>query len=278
MSQSKKISVLIPNFNAANYVGQAIESILSQTVLPDEIIVVDDASTDDSWKIITNFADKYDFIKIYRNEKNSGVAYTRNRLISKASGFYLVFLDSDDLSLPTRIERQLNFLSNNEDVDVCGTNFYLIDKGNNIIGEKKFLETDTQCKKMMWRCPFGNNTIMIKKRCFDLLGGYDEEFLLAEDLDVWLRFSSKFKFYNIQENLVMYRIHGQNSLDFVNNLFVEYHSFNNEKQQLSKILNIIENNNFRYFIETVTRNKSPFLGEKKNTPMDLQLNIYCWKN
>lgn len=70
----------------------------------------------------------------------------------------------------------------------------------------------------------------------------------------------------------------QNSLDFVNNLFVEYHSFNNEKQQLSKILNIIENNNFRYFIETVTRNKSPFLGEKKNTPMDLQLNIYCWKN
>lgn len=212
MSQSKKISVLIPNFNAANYVGQAIESILSQTVLPDEIIVVDDASTDDSWKIITNFADKYDFIKIYRNEKNSGVAYTRNRLISKASGFYLVFLDSDDLSLPTRIERQLNFLSNNEDVDVCGTNFYLIDKGNNIIGEKKFLETDTQCKKMMWRCPFGNNTIMIKKRCFDLLGGYDEEFLLAEDLDVWLRFSSKFKFYNIQENLVMYRIHGQNSV------------------------------------------------------------------
>lgn len=70
----------------------------------------------------------------------------------------------------------------------------------------------------------------------------------------------------------------RNSLSSIKNLFIEYHSFNGEKQKLSEILNIIEKNNFRYFIETVTKNNSPFLNIKKNEPMDLQLNIYCWKN
>ena len=206
----KKISVLIPSYNTEKYIEKAIKSMINQTVVPDEIIVVDDHSNDDSWSLILKLSKECQLIKPFRNEKNRGVAYTRNQLLKHSSGFYLVFLDGDDLSERDRIEKQVSFMEKNKDIDVCGSNFLLIDKEDKIIGEKKFPESDVLIKKNIWRCPFGNNTIIVKKECFDDLGFYDEDLLLAEDMDIWLRFYKKFNFYNIQENLVRYRIHGNN--------------------------------------------------------------------
>ena len=104
-----KVSVIIPNYNYARFIGEAIESVLAQTYQPLEIIVVDDASTDDSIKVIESFGDK---VKLIRQE-NGGVGKARNTGARNAGGDFLAFLDADDIWLPEKIEKQIKLFQSN---------------------------------------------------------------------------------------------------------------------------------------------------------------------
>jgi len=101
------ISVIMPVYNRAEFIGEAIQSILSQTYKNFELIIIDDASTDNTLKVISEFTDD-DRILLLKNKKNEGVAATRNRGIEIAKGEFIAFMDSDDISLPQRFEKQVN--------------------------------------------------------------------------------------------------------------------------------------------------------------------------
>ena len=213
MKTLPKVSVLMPNYNAWKYISEAIQSILNQTFTDFEFIIIDDCSTDNSWEIIQEFAKKDTRIIPIKNEKNIHIAKTRNIALAKARGEFIAFLDSDDVAEKDRLELQLDFIERNPNIDLCGSNMLIIDSNWNINWEKKYPETDLECKNSIWfKNPFWQNTMIIKRKCFLEVGFYDDDFRNAEDLDMWVRMWQKYKFYNIQRNLVRYRIFWWNSI------------------------------------------------------------------
>jgi glycosyltransferase involved in cell wall biosynthesis len=209
-----KISVVMPNYNDAKFLSQAIESILTQTFSDFEFIIIDDGSTDNSWEIIQGYAKKDNRIVALQNEKNLRICKTLNKGIQIAKGEYIARMDSDDVCLPERFEKQIQFMEKDENhkIGVCGTNFFIINAGSKRIGVKDFPESHDECKKTFWfRNPFGHNTVLIRKECFDELGNYDDNFIYAEDLELWMRFGQRYELHNMQEYLVEFRSFGENT-------------------------------------------------------------------
>ncbi len=208
-----KISVIMPNYNSEKYLKEVIESILNQTFSDFEFIIIDDGSSDRSWEIIQEYAKKDKRIIAIKNEKNLWVHKTRNKLFDFVKGEYIAMMDSDDICYPHRLQKQFDFLEKHNLYALCGTNFILIDEKWKEIGQKKFPETDKEIKEsFFWRNPFGQNTVMMRTSVFDTIWWYDETLEVAEDLDMWVRIWTKYKMYNLQENLVKYRIHWKNSI------------------------------------------------------------------
>lgn len=212
-NKTPKISVLMPNYNWEKYISEAIESILNQNFTDFEFIIIDDGSSDKSWEIIQDYAKKDERIVALKNEENLWVQNTRNKLFEEAQWEYYAFFDSDDISYLNRLEIQIEFFKKHSDIDICGSNFEIINKDWNITETKKFPETDDEIKKsFFYRNPFGQNTILLKAKCVKIVGWYNTSFTVAEDLDLWVRLWVKYKMHNIQENLIQYRIHWQNSI------------------------------------------------------------------
>jgi len=208
-----KISVVMPNYNRGAFLPEAIESILNQTFRDFEFIIIDDGSVDNSWEIIQKYSEKDTRIRAFKNDKNYHIVYTRNRGISLSETDLIAFLDSDDVAMPERLEIQLEFMKNNLDCGVCGSNFEIINEKSELTGHKKFPENDDDIKKSFFFFnPFGQNTVIIRKRCFDEVGLYNDEYRNAEDLDMWMRIGSKYALHNIQKELVKYRVHRDNSI------------------------------------------------------------------
>ncbi len=219
------ISVIMTAYNTEKYIKEAIESILNQTFKDFEFIIVDDGSTDNTRLIIEEYAKKDRRIKILYNKKNLGIVKSLNKAIAIAKGKYIARMDSDDVSKLNRLEKQFVFMESNPKVGVCGTNFILINEKGKIIGWKSFPETNEKCKKAFFFCnPFAHNTVMLRKECFDIFGYYNNDFLYAEDLELWMRFGQKYKLYNLQKYLVYYRVHAINSI------------FKNQKQMIKATL------------------------------------------
>lgn len=208
------VSIILPVYNTAEYLKECIESILSQTYIDFELIIIDDASSDASSTIIEHYAMLDLRIRFLRNEVNWGIGFTRNRGLEVARGTYIANFDSDDIAFPKWIETQILFLENNPTVDIVGANFIFIDKSGKILLQKNnFPEYDRDIKKIIpLVCPIANNTVVIRKKCFDEMGGYRPSAHIAEDYDLWMRFREKYVFYNMQKCLVYYRVHGQNSI------------------------------------------------------------------
>ena len=174
-----KVSVLIPCYNAARYVSQAIDSILAQSFADFELVIVDDGSKDASIEAITRYTDTR--IRLVRHGINKGVAEARNTAMKHAKGAYLAFLDADDTSSPDRLEKQVRFLDEHADVDVVGS-----------FGR-------TMGKLKVWKCPLSHGEIlgasffkfpiwtsvlMFRKNILDRIPiRIDPSFLTAEDQD-----------------------------------------------------------------------------------------------
>ncbi|MDD5213890.1 MAG: glycosyltransferase [Candidatus Gracilibacteria bacterium] len=211
--KNPKISVIMPNYNCERYIGEAIESVLNQSFTDFEFIIIDDGSTDNSWNIIQEYAKKNKCIIAIKNENNLKICKTLNKGLQISKGEYIARMDSDDIAKKEWIERIYSYISKHSNIGICGSNFDVINKKGDIIFEKKFPNTNIDCKNAIWfRNPFAHNTVLFRKKCFNDFGGYDKDFLYAEDLELWIRFGQKYDFYNIQENLVQYRIYGENSI------------------------------------------------------------------
>lgn len=200
-----KVSVITPAYNTEKYVSEAIESILNQTLGNFEYIIIDDCSTDDTWKIIQEYAKKDARIIALKNEKNLGIAGNRNRGLREAKGKYIVWQDADDISIPQRIEHQYNFMEKNPQVGILGGYLQFFNENGNL-SIRKYRPDDASLRKTIFRySPVAQPSAIVRKKCFDEFGMYDLEMPPAEDLDMSFRIGSKYKFANLREVLVRYR-------------------------------------------------------------------------
>lgn len=207
MSKEPLVSVITPAYNAEKYIAKTIESILSQTYKNFEYIIVDDASTDSTWDIIQEYANKDSRIKAFKNENNLYIAGNRNKGLDKASGKYIVWQDADDISLPIRIEIQVKFMENNPQVGICGA-FLQSFEGDKDMDIRKYPLDDKTLRKNIFRySPVAQPAAIIRKKTLDEVGKYDLSTPPAEDIDMSFRIGKNYKFANIPEVLIRYREH-----------------------------------------------------------------------
>lgn len=200
-----KVSVITPAYNAEKYIAQAIESILNQTFKDFEYIIIDDCSTDSTWKIIQEYAKEDARIIALKNEKNLGIAGNRNKGTQIALGKYIIWQDADDISMLTRIEKQFRFMEENSEVGIAGS-YMLFFSEIGDSGVRKYLPDDVGLRKTVFRySPVAQPSAIVRKKCLDEFGPYDLEMPPAEDLDMSFKIGSKYKFANLQEALVKYR-------------------------------------------------------------------------
>lgn len=207
--ESPKISVVMPVYNAEAYLKDAFKSILNQTFTDFEFIIVYDPSTDNSYKIIEDFSKIDERIIILRNENKLGLAESRTKGTKYAKGKYIAVADADDISISTRFEKQYNYMEKHNDCGVVGGFIELFDtESGKIIGVRKYYEDDSNLRKRLFLyCPIAQPVSMIRKEVFNNIGYYDPKYPLAEDLDLWFRIGMRYKFANIQEILLKYRVH-----------------------------------------------------------------------
>ncbi len=202
-----KISVIMGVYNSDhNKLKDSIESILSQTFSDFEFIICDDGSTNDTYNFIKSYGEKDSRIKIIKNEKNSGLSVALNNCILNSTCEYLARMDDDDISLPNRLEIQYNFLLNNVDVDIVGSNVILFDE-KGAFG-KSNLKYEIDRKSFLKSSPICHPTIMLKKSAYIDSGMYSIEKKVerCEDYDFFAKaFYIGKKIFNIQEPLYEYR-------------------------------------------------------------------------
>ena len=206
--QNPEISVIMPVFNASSFLRESIGSILNQTFSNFELIILNDKSTDNSLDIIKEIHSKDNRIVIIDKTQNVGPANLRNEGINAAKGNFIALMDADDISLPTRFEKQIALLKNNPQIGVCGTWFtFFGSKKNKII--KHSINSEAIKISFLHSCNIGNPTVMFKKEVLNNLK-FDNEYVPVEDYDLWSRLLAKTNFYNIPESLLNYRQHNNN--------------------------------------------------------------------
>ena len=201
-----KISVVMPVYNGEKYLREAIESILSQTYTDFEFIIINDASSDSTEEIIKSYDDNR--IVYLKNEQNLGVAGTLNRGLDTAKGEYIARMDADDISLPQRFEKQVEFMDKHQNVGVCGSHIRIFEDDGS---EKTFIysQSDAELRvDMLFNCPFAHPAVMIRKFILDNYNIlYNLEYEKAEDYRMWYDIMSVSSGYNIQQQLLRYRHH-----------------------------------------------------------------------
>lgn len=196
------VSVIIPVYNRERYVEEAIYSILKQTIQDFEILVVDDCSTDRSYEKVLNIKD--DRITLLRNNQHSGVSIARNKALAIAKGKFISFMDSDDISSLDRIEKQINYLNNNPQINACGCWLQCFGINSNII---KHLprHQEIQAQLLLGNSMSLGATTIVREAFKGIL--FDSEKLHVEDYDYWVKSAWICKFSNLQEVLYHYRTH-----------------------------------------------------------------------
>ncbi len=203
------VSVIIPTYNRAGFVGEAIESLRSQTRPPDEIIVVDDGSTDHTAEVLSRFDSCISVI----TQPNAGLSAARNTGLRAATGDLIALLDSDDTLLPKSIERRAETLEKYSHIDVVYSNVLMVS------AEGQPLALYTQVRPgprpsgiVFFEQARANlmpvHAFMFRRRCLDDVGLFDEQLPSLEDYDFWLRMAARFQFMYLDEPLARYRVHG----------------------------------------------------------------------
>ena len=190
------------------HLQKCVNSILSQTFQDYDYFVIIDTKNDKNIQYLTSISNNNKNIKLLFNTGKPGVSSSRNYGILNSKSKYIGIVDSDDYYHDHNIEKQVNYLEKNEDISVIGTNIFLVDDDNKIIGERLYPKTDRIIRKQfLYKMPIANTSILFRRKDLSDTGLFDENFKKAEDLELWLRFLSRNKkLYNLQEKLVYYRM------------------------------------------------------------------------
>jgi glycosyltransferase involved in cell wall biosynthesis len=209
------VSVIMPVHNAGRFLAPAIESILAQTYKNFELIIVDDASTDDSWKTISQYAKKYkkqiQGIQTKKQVNSAGNGAT-NYGLKFAKGEFIARMDADDISLPKRLEKQVAYMTQNPDTILLGTQAYVVDQKGKITGKKSLPVTHEGIYKEYGIIhPIVHPTVMIRR---SLLPNpkkiYEMKWDVNDDYYTFFKLLGYGTFANLPEYLLKYRVHGGN--------------------------------------------------------------------
>ena len=195
------VSVGIPMYNAEKFIELTIKSILNQSYQNFEIIITDDGSTDKSIEIINSLNDPR--IKLISDGSNKGISYRLNQQVSLAKGKYFARMDADDIMFPNRLERQVQYLNNHQDVDAVGSSVVVLDDDSQIIAFRPALLL-TEYKQLFNHIFFNHPTVTGKLQFFKQYP-YSDEFIGVEDSDLWLRSFHTSKFHVMEEPVLFYR-------------------------------------------------------------------------
>ncbi len=198
-----RVSVIIPTYNRAAWVTEAAASVLAQTYRDFELVVVDDGSTDGTLAALAALGGE---VRVIRREARQGVSAARNLGTAAATGDWLAFLDSDDLWLPAKLARQVEYLKAHPDLVICQTEEIWIRNGVRVnppetcrkVGGDIFLPS-------LGRCLVSPSAVMLHRRLFEEMGGFDETLPAAEDYDLWLRVAWRHPVGLVPEPLVIKR-------------------------------------------------------------------------
>jgi glycosyltransferase involved in cell wall biosynthesis len=217
MKNQPLVSVILPTRNRQEYIGRAVESVLLQTYKNIELIIVNDASTDKTNEIISEFSIKDKRIIVLTNEINLGLVKNLNKGALRASGKYIARLDDDDFwCYERKIEKQVDFLEENTDYVLVGGGAIMVNQVGKEVVKYLLPEKDEDIRKtILVHNPFAHVTVLFRRNAWEKLGGYDESFDGMEDWDLWLRMGKLGKFYNIQDFFVKYLGHQRGNLSHV---------------------------------------------------------------
>ncbi len=204
-----KIDVVIPIYNAENFLEETISSVASQTYPVNQIILINDGSTDSSHNIIERLSNRYTNIKTYE-QKNSGPSAARNKGILNSSAELIALLDADDVWEKNKLELQISCFLKNRNLGVAYCAYNVIDEQSNPYRNETPLQPKLQ-GSIYDKLIFGNqisgcdSAVLIRKECLNQCGLFDESLPYGEDWDLWLRIASQFEFDFIPQSLVKIR-------------------------------------------------------------------------
>lgn len=202
-----RISVVLPAYNAEEFIAEAIESILNQTFTDFELIILNDGSTDRTPEIIQKYAKMDKRIVFVNNPENRGLIAVLNQGLDMARGEFVARMDADDISLPTRFEKQVAYMDSHPDVGVLGT----VIQGFGMLDWPGIQIPVVTVFDMLKQNYMAHPSIMIRKSILDKHNlRYNPEYKHCEDLELWSRMIFLTKFHNVMEKLLMYRVSGHN--------------------------------------------------------------------
>jgi glycosyltransferase involved in cell wall biosynthesis len=205
------VSVVMPAYNTAVYLKEAVHSILSQSWSNLELIIVNDASTDQTLDIAQDMKAKDPRIRILSNELNKGIVYSRNKGIHASRGRFIACMDADDIALPDRLEKQVNYLNLFPDLGAAGSFYHIMDeKGKHITSITVPHQPDDIATFLLFNVSCCHSTFMMRgdvARSFLYADGFD----IIEDYEIAYRISRRFPIGNVPAYTVSYRIHGSNN-------------------------------------------------------------------
>ena len=259
MPENSNVTVGIPFYNHSNAkeLQDSIDSIVSQTLTPDSIHLIQDGDVNDNLKsLIERYKKKYSNIEILKLPKK-GLPYALNQSIMKAKTKYYARMDCDDISFPDRLEKQVAYLEKNPNIGMLGG--WSVEFSENIDKDKGFVNKRPSTFKKVkeyfhYRSAFIHPTVMIRMSVFDQVGYYNERFLTAQDIEFCARALKKgIKISNLQEELLYYRVKGvqlrRSDLNAIKRQIIAKYSYNtlSVKLNILKIASII----FRFFPEKI---------------------------
>jgi glycosyltransferase involved in cell wall biosynthesis len=203
-----KVSVILPCYNGSRWISNAIDSVLRQTYSDFELLVIDDGSTDSSRIVISPFLG--DGRVHYSYEENRGFSAAVNRGIKESSGSLIGFIGQDDLWMPNKLEVQVKYFHEHKKVDLVHSNYCSINSAGRTIKVRDIKKPSFSSRKKLIKYLFINNfigfeTTLVKKRCFDKVGLFDEQMTGFSDHDIWLRIAGSFNIGYLDLSLVKKR-------------------------------------------------------------------------
>lgn len=202
------LTVIMPVYNGEKFLKESLNSLLNQTFTDFTVLVLNDNSTDKTSEILGAFTKQDSRITVITKTKNEGPANLRNEGIERASTEFIALLDADDIALPTRFEKQLDYLKNHPEVGVCGTWFtFFGDKKEKTVRHE--VSHDALKVQFLHSCGIGNPTVMFRKSVLKGLR-FEHQYVPAEDYGLWSQLIFKTQFHNIPESLLKYRWHDAN--------------------------------------------------------------------
>lgn len=208
-----RVTVAMPVYNGERFIKESIKSVLNQTFKDFELLIIDDGSTDTTSEIINAFPDKR--IRYIRNPKNTGLGNVRNQAVKEARGEYIAWNDADDISVSTRLNKQVSFLDKHPDFGLLGAWVEIIDEKSKPAGIewKDNITAEEMPIALLFHNRFAQSSVVLRKSVLPL-EPYRQEYAPTEDYDLWLRLVGKNKAKNFPEILLEYREHsgGQSKL------------------------------------------------------------------